>query len=68
MLDIPHWRWAIARDHGSKNFRKYNLDSAITSADATNVEMVVTIPEYALSGTWDSASQFSPGGSLREKV
>ena len=63
----PHWRWPITPGEGSKNFRKYNLDNAITSADATNVEFVVTIPEYSLSGTWDSAKQFSPGGSLSGK-
>ena len=63
----PHWRWAITPGQGSKNFRKYNLDNPITSADATSVEMVVTIPEYSLSGEWDTASQFSPGGSLSGK-
>jgi hypothetical protein len=49
-----NWKWTAPNA-----FRKYIFDAPITSANATSVEMIVSIDDYSLARAWDNSAQYN---------
>ena len=53
-----NWRWT-APSATAPSFRKYIFDAPITSAQATSVEMIVSVDDYSLARAWDNSAQYN---------
>ena len=53
-----NWKWT-APSATAPSFRKYIFDAPITSAQATSVEMIVSVDDYSLARAWDNSAQYN---------